>query len=139
MILMPFCPKNLDLFSRDVTAIMLFVFRFISPVEEGMVNAVGPKFLHDFVVYTSNILDYYYNSQRFMTQLNSCKKNILFMLLPAFSVKNNTLLLCANVLIKNLPHFAQKAIERFLPLFGDVSQADTGIIIIIIDITFLML
>ncbi len=123
MILILLCPKNLDLFSRDVTAIMLFVFRFMSSVEEGMVHAVGPKFIHDFVVYTSNILDYYYNSQRFMTHLDSCKKNILFILLPAFSVKNNTLLLCANVLLKHLPPFAQKALDRFLPLFADVSQA----------------
>ncbi len=111
--------QYLKIFARDVTAIMLFLLKFLTSRDLNLEQSVGKIYMHEFIAYVSNVLDYYYSSQRFASQLNLCNKSIALPLIRSRNL-SNTLLLCADVLLKSLSSFYYKLIDDFQKLFSEV-------------------
>ena len=95
------------------------MLKFFISRDLNLEQSVGKIYQHDFIVHITSILDYYYSSQRFASQLNSLNKNIS---LPVLQTRNtcNALLLCSDILLKSLPSFYHKLIDEFQTLFSEV-------------------
>lgn len=115
--------QELQIFSRDVTAIMKIVYKFLKSLELSLIQTFGPIHEHDVVTSLCNILDYYYSSQRFASQLDHLKKTFFSdsSIVDTRGSFFNTLLLCGDALLKSLQPTTVKQIDQFQSLFTGVS------------------
>lgn len=115
--------QELKIFSRDVLAIMKFVYKLLKSLELSIAQSFGPVYEHDTVTSICTILDYYYSSQRFAAQLDSIKNAFFTDSSLSDSRKSffNTLLLCGDAMLKSLQPVTIKQIDQFQNLFSGVS------------------